>query len=701
MSRDAAVRSRSSTPCFLLVGSEGRLEPALQTLTENFDDPTLLTHPSVDPGSDWSDVAFDVDCIVVDAESSGTRPGAAIETLSSEFDDTLLYAVLDEEGPLTVEEALSYGATDVAWHDVTGYEVFASRLRGAIEEDATHRFNSATRQAAEHVAAGSVGDVLNGGTPLEVSRRLVETATDLLGDATVELYLHDQRTETLQLTAFSSGPRTGKPPSSYALGEGSAVARAYLTEETLIRDPDDGFTDEDGDGRSVVVPACGIGVLVATEQGFDVRTIETARLVASLGELAFGWHTNPPSAESTQPAERLGHADGLTDLADRVRSIEHELVRTESREAVEQNLCERLNGFDDVTLAWVGETETRTDTIAPRSWAGDSEYIETVSIDGVDEDTATGTPAARTAASGTVTEIAGLDEGAADADAAWRTAARECGHGSVLSVPLTFDGMTYGVVTVFGSDADTFDGVVGTLVRELATTAAYAIDAMVGRERPLTDHRLRLDCLSRSATTLLPRLVRELPPALELESLFATQQGARAFFDVPDEHVDAFERILADDPDVASFSWIGGQAGVCHLVVEDPILATVAAADGSVHRLEDRDDAVQFTVEVPAGTDVDDLLSSLDVGGDDVELLTRRRTADSVRTAEGARSDVERRLSDRELGLLRLAHEAGYFDWPRETSSADLADLAGGSQSTVSKQIRAGQATVMDVLFDG
>ncbi|WP_267642385.1 GAF domain-containing protein [Haloarchaeobius amylolyticus] len=693
MSRDATVRSRSSTPCFLLVGSEERLAPAAGTLDENFDDPTLLTHPPVEPGDDWADVTFDVDCIVVDAQTGGDRPEAAIRTLAEAFEDTLLYTVIDESGPLSVEEALSLGATDVAWHDVTGYEVFASRLRGAIEEDATHRFESATRRAPERVSPGNVGDVLDGGTPLEVSRRLVETATDLLGDAPVEFYLHDPRTETLQLTAFSDA-RDEKPTTSYELGEGSPIARAYLTEETLIGEATIQGAEN---ARSVVVPASGIGVLVVTAADVDVRTVETARLVASLGELAFGW---PDAATAGPPGESAtsgGHATLLTDVADRVRTIEHELVQTESREAVEQTLCERLVGFDEVSLAWVGRTDTRNGTVSPRSWAGDGEYIERVSIDAVDPDDDTGAPAARTAATGSTTEAFHLDDG--EGGPTWRAVARECGHGSVLSLPITFDGLTHGVLTVFGAEGDTFEGVLGTLARELATTAGYAIDAMEVRERAMTDHRVELDCLAHSATTFLPRLVDRLGAGVDLQALYAVEEGARAFFDVPEDQTETFERLCGDCSDVWSVHWPGDD-GTCHVLLADPILSTVAAADGAVHGLAPRDDGVHFTVEVPAGTDVADLRTALDVGGDDVDVLARRRTGRSVRSREGALADVERQLSAAELDVLRTAHEAGYFEWPRTVRSTEVAELTGDSQTTVDRRLRASQATVMAELFD-
>lgn len=60
------------------------------------------------------------------------------------------------------------------------------------------------------------------------------------------------------------------------------------------------------------------------------------------------------------------------------------------------------------------------------------------------------------------------------------------------------------------------------------------------------------------------------------------------------------------------------------------------------------------------------------------------------------------RLTDRQLEVVRTAHEQGYFERPRRTNATELAEELGIARSTVTEHLRTAQRKLLeDVLEDG
>lgn len=87
----------------------------------------------------------------------------------------------------------------------------------------------------------------------------------------------------------------------------------------------------------------------------------------------------------------------------------------------------------------------------------------------------------------------------------------------------------------------------------------------------------------------------------------------------------------------------------------------------------------------------------MNAGGETVETRLERvyPMGPSGATAAEQRWD----LTPAQAEALRLAHEAGYFSVPRETTAAEVADQLGISKSAFLERLRRGQASLMDQVF--
>jgi len=60
---------------------------------------------------------------------------------------------------------------------------------------------------------------------------------------------------------------------------------------------------------------------------------------------------------------------------------------------------------------------------------------------------------------------------------------------------------------------------------------------------------------------------------------------------------------------------------------------------------------------------------------------------------------IEAKMGQQRLELLENAYERGFFEVPRRVSEAELAEVLGISQSTVSERLRTAEHTLLGIVF--
>lgn len=106
--------------------------------------------------------------------------------------------------------------------------------------------------------------------------------------------------------------------------------------------------------------------------------------------------------------------------------------------------------------------------------------------------------------------------------------------------------------------------------------------------------------------------------------------------------------------------------------------------------------------EIPAATDPADVVNPFLEAHPDA-TLELKRTQPYVTPLFGQRQfrqTASDTLSDRQAEILELANETGYYEWPRESTAAELADRAEVSEPTLHKHLRAAEQAVVEALFD-
>lgn len=110
----------------------------------------------------------------------------------------------------------------------------------------------------------------------------------------------------------------------------------------------------------------------------------------------------------------------------------------------------------------------------------------------------------------------------------------------------------------------------------------------------------------------------------------------------------------------------------------------------------------RLVAEVPAHVDPSTVVDAFTDEHPSAELVAKRQTDREAPTltASQFRDSLVSGLTDRQFQALRTAHAAGYFDWPRETSTEEVAAELGVSRATLSEHLRVAEGKLFDALFD-
>ncbi|MFC4448680.1 PAS domain S-box protein [Halorussus aquaticus] len=273
--------------------------------------------------------------------------------------------------------------------------------------------------------------------------------------------------------------------------------------------------------------------------------------------------------------------DELDQINAVIRDIDQALVTATSREEIEQEVCDRLAASDTYSAAWTAEYAEDHEEITPRTWAGvTDEYLDAIRTAdaGTAEDTerGVGATALRTKS---VQPVQRLQNDLAGEP--WRDASLGEGYGSAVTVPLQYEEVEYGILTVYADSESAFDEREVAVMSELGETISHAIAAIRRKEREQT-----LTALQESTRELLQT---ETPTEIG-DIIVETLTGDIALADAVVYSFDADEDVL--EPTSSSFE------------AESELEQSVSLTDGtdSPVRTSFRDGETRFAdAGVPAG----------------------------------------------------------------------------------------------------
>ncbi|WP_135852838.1 bacterio-opsin activator domain-containing protein [Halorussus salinus] len=572
-------------------------------------------------------------------------------------------------------------------------------------------------------------------TKSEIADRVVSDAASILPAAAAALYRFDRDENVLYPTAVSEkfADLVGTLP-ELRLDRDSPVTRAFVEDETRTCDREgrtgrgnrldtagrtdridrtDSATRTDRAPRSpfstlgdyVAVPLGDHGVFVAAaaDETFDEVAEEVAELLAATTEAAFDrverdGELRERDRRLQRQNERLSQLNRVNEF---IREIDQALVGAESREQIEAAVCERLTADDRFRFAWIGGTTALDRTLRPRTWAGAEQgYLDGVPFE-FDGDPETVEPSVRTAERREATLVSNVAEHLRTGR--WGKEAVSRDFQSVLSIPLVYDDVLFGTLTVYADHPDAFDEMVRSVLRELGDTVASAINAVQRKEALQSDTVVELEYRVADPSALLARLASETGATIAVEGDVTGDDGTTLVFaTVAGAPLDGVVAAADESVGVADAESIRetDEGGLVGLRLRGEFVTAALADHGALLRhFEATPEGISLTVDVPDSVttrSIDEVVSNTYDAAEPVAQRERTRALDT----RGRTGRLVDDLTERQLEVAQMAYHAGFFDSKRDVTGREVAEMLDISHTAFYDHVRRIERKLFSSLFE-
>ena len=394
-------------------------------------------------------------------------------------------------------------------------------------------------------------------------------------------------------------------------------------------------------------------------------------------------------AELARQRDNLATLNRINDL---LFETARELIQTGSRDAVEETICERLASSELYDSVWIVERALDGDGFVTRVEAGVGGSPEPDIFEGSDAN-----PVSTAIQRGTV-EVATSSARAVDA---WNAATDGPDAASFIAVPLQHGETVYGVLVLTTAREDAFGSreqagfevlgqLIGVVVHAARSRELLFADTVVElefgfseSELPFVDAARALDC----------RLTLDgYAPAKEGWVMYLTVEGAPA----------AVVAELSGHERIAHARAISGSDSAGRLevgVTTVSVLQVVSDAGATVQTASVTPESARFVVETAIDTDVRQVVDEVTDAFPGATLLASRKRDREITTV-GWPGGILDELTDRQREVLEAAYQAGYFDWPRESTAEEVADSLGLTSPTLHGHLRKAESIILSGLLD-
>ena len=602
----------------------------------------------------------------------------------------------------------------VRWISVRGYPVYDGA--GAVDRWIAVNRDVTERKARERRITAfddATEDLTTVDSPAEAAAAAVEAAREELALPAVGAFLYDDADGSLRPEAIAGplpdaladpiGPGDGRLWEAFATGtavgpDSRGTRSAAGVPDT---DTDAGGVDDLAGWRAIPLGSHGVLLVGAPEESLGSGTVQTAHVLAATLEAAL---TNLRGQQRLANRERklrtqTERADRLDRIARLTRRVEAALTDASTPGEIEQAVCDRLAASGPYDITWIGGVEVGSDRLVPQAVAGGSTgYVDGLGLTIASAD-ADPHPAVAAWRTGEVRVVDSIVGGGPASE--WRQRALSTGFQSVCAVPLTYNGVTHGVLSVATDAPNAVSDRERETLSQLGTTIANALAAIERRRALESDETVELEFRGPGDRLPFARAADAAGCQVTLQRTVAQQDGPVSLYfrfegDVPDDAPAVARRTLPGSVEVVS----AADTTLVEARTDEWFGAPLAAYGGMLREASAGPDTATITVEVPGETDVRSFVERLQRVAPSLELAAKRQHGERERSPAELGGALRERLTDRQLEALRTALSSGYFEWPRDHDSSEVARRLDITQPTFNKHLRIAERETFELLFD-
>ncbi|WP_276247619.1 bacterio-opsin activator domain-containing protein [Haladaptatus sp. YSMS36] len=394
--------------------------------------------------------------------------------------------------------------------------------------------------------------------------------------------------------------------------------------------------------------------------------------------------------EREQLAYLLDRIQGL------IQDVTQTLVRSVNREEIEETVCTQLANADPYVYAWVGEVDVAANEVVPTQWSGEALVsVGDIGVSLSDPDSANN-PVARAVKTGTMQTA--------------RVGVRGFGRGypkrvvEVAAVPLVYEDVTYGVLTVCADREDVFNSRERVILESVGRAVASGINSLESKKIITADNIVEVELEFESTALFFVDIASKTGAELEFkQAMYQPDDSLVLFFTATGADPEVVEAAARECGEIANVQLVatGDDESLFELTLaRESIVTDLANYGAKTQAITAHDRVGRMKIELPQEANVRQLVELVKKEYPGTELVSYREHDRRPTTKQEFVMALRERLTERQLSTLQRAYVAGFFDWPRPVNGDDLAATMGVSRSTFHEHLRAAERKLCAELFE-
>ncbi|WP_226481183.1 bacterio-opsin activator domain-containing protein [Natrinema amylolyticum] len=532
------------------------------------------------------------------------------------------------------------------------------------------------------------------------------------GDARlIEEMLRDTEELAQRVSPVKSTGQTPEISRATRLEEGLETAESESTDIVLLdlNLPDsEGLTtldrvhEETGETPIVVLTGVrdqqvGVEAIQRGAQDFLVKDEVTSELLVRTIH-----HAIERARQERERRQQREHLEALNRLNRIVHDITHAVITTETRAELEQEVCERLAESDAYRFAWIGGVNPGSDRVVPKAAAGvEDGYLDEIDVSADENDEAGQGPSGTAIRTGQVQVMSDIQTNPEFEP--WQEQARARDYRSSAAIPIVHEDLVYGVLNVYSSSPQAFEGPEAGVLSRVGDVVAHAITALERKDALVSDAVVELEFRVESMAEELIELSATEECTIEVEQLVGGDEALLAYGSAQGVSQEAFADAIERTDGIGDVRFLSVRRDELQFELVAPaavsLFETIATHGGRVASATIVGGEFRFVVELPRGRDTRQMIELIRSQRDDVTYLAQRTTERSDRSDAGSSSVLEEDLTEKQRAALETAYFAGYFDWPRGSTGEEIAERLGIAPATFNQHLRTAERKFFTSVF--
>lgn len=380
-----------------------------------------------------------------------------------------------------------------------------------------------------------------------------------------------------------------------------------------------------------------------------------------------------------------------------VQAVFRTVLNEPTRQAIEQGVCDQLVAFDLYSFAWIGARDSQTGRIQPRAQAGEGGLLSSVSFllndekpRSVEEDAL-------------ITGDRQIETGPfSDTESEqWTSEVADHGFEAAIGLPIIYEGIPYGVLGVYTDRKNAFSTDEVDALGMIADLTAFSIGASERRRGDTSRQIVELEFDVENTDLPFVRIASDCGCAIRLSATIHRDDGTTlTLYSVEDTSSDRLNEVdTLIENDTVRVSEQSGSEYELTVVSSDPWWAELIGLYGAnIAEATANEKEATVSVELPPSADVRSVVDFIEERYPGAEPIARRERRRSERSVGEYQSLFQERLTDRQREVLETAYQAGYYEWPHEKSSEEVAEMLGITQPTFAEHFWTGQRQIIELL---